>query len=435
MASIPSGVGVWYKGTHASIPAGWARQTNMDDRFAKGQSGTTDPNGTGGSATHDHNANSHSHTVASHTHTGTTAGPSSTVYIAGNNYHDAASANHTHSFTSGAATGNLGSASAAYNASNGKPPARTLIYIESDGTGDGFPADAVVYYNSATEPDDWTQYTNGNGKFTVGAATGANGDGDGGGGSHTHTGDAHSSHSVAAHDHASAASSTASANSRMYSGSSYNPQASDNGTHNVDLDNDADTTTVSSANMGTTGAYSSEPVFYKLNQIYADSNNWLEGAICMWLGTLGNIPTGDGWVHMNTASGSGVTATIDLRGKFIKTTDSTQSDLGGTGGADSHNHNAPSAHSHTVTHRHNYPTTSAAGTTYPGHSWYANAAAPSHTHAAGEASEQAPSSSSDSTGIGTSNGTTDPYFRTVAYIRCPEEPAESGSPIFFGTHI
>ncbi len=138
---------------------------------------------------------------------------------------------------------------------------------------------------------------------------------------------------------------------------------------------------------------------------------------------------------MNTASGSGVTATIDLRGKFIKTTDSTQSDLGGTGGADSHNHNAPSAHSHTVTHRHNYPTTSAAGTTYPGHSWYANAAAPSHTHAAGESSEQAPSSSSDSTGIGVSNGTTDPYFRTVAYIRCPEEPAESGSPIFFGTHI
>lgn len=434
MASIPSGVGVWYKGTHASIPAGWARQTSMDSKFAKGQSGTTDPNGTGGSATHDHNANSHTHTVASHTHTGTTAGPSATTYIAGNNYHDAASANHTHSFTSGAATGNLGSDTAGFNASNGKPAARTLIYIESDGTGDGFPQNAVVYYNSATEPDDWSQYTNGNTKFTVGAGTGANGDGDGGGGAHTHSGDAHSSHSITAHDHASAASGTASANSRMYSNPPWAHQASDNGTHNVDLDNDADTASINSVNIGTSGSTTYEPAYYKLNQIYADSDNWLEGAICMWLGTLGNIPTGDGWVHMNTASGSGVTATIDLRDKFIKTTDSTQSDLGGSGGATTHNHNAPSAHSHTVTHRHNYPTTSAGGASYPGHSWYANAAAPSHTHAAGESSEGTPSSSSDAAGIATS-GNSEPEYRTVAYIRCPEEPAESGSPIFFGTHI
>jgi len=71
MASIPSGIIIFWPGTNSSIPSGWTRTTSLDSTFSKGTAVSTNPNVTGG-GTHTHLSSAHTHTLTAHTHAGTT---------------------------------------------------------------------------------------------------------------------------------------------------------------------------------------------------------------------------------------------------------------------------------------------------------------------------------------------------------------------------
>lgn len=434
MASIPAGVAVWWPASHSSIPAGWTRKTDWDTRFIKGQSGTTAGDVNGGSATHTHaSGGNHVHTIASHTHTGTTGTNSATQGLEANNYHNVAGSSHTHSYTVGAATGNLSTGAGTFSTATWEPESYLAIYIESDGTGDGFPTGCIVYYNAAA-PTGWSQHSGSTGKLIRGAA-GSSGDGGGTAGTanHTHNANSHS-HNMATHAHNSTTTGNSSSVRKTYTPLSNNPVAPDGGHSIGNLDSTANDVTVSTVTGPASGNASdyTEPPWYKLGNITPGSDLWLEHAICMWRGALGSIP--EGWTHMNTASGSGAGATIDLRGKFIKSADGSMANIGTTGGSAGHSHTAPGNHTHTAAHTHNVPATGGASSTNTVPSNAAQAAAAGHTHSASTSASTSPSSGASNDLIA-SQSDSEPLFRTVAFIRCPEEPAESGSPIFFGTHI
>src|SRR3972149_6533902 len=57
--AIPINVIFLWFSTHASIPAGWARETSLDSVFPKGTAVSTNPNVPGGSATHSHTSTGH----------------------------------------------------------------------------------------------------------------------------------------------------------------------------------------------------------------------------------------------------------------------------------------------------------------------------------------------------------------------------------------
>jgi hypothetical protein len=435
MASIPAGVAVWWPASHSSIPAGWVRKTDWDTRFIKGQTGTTEGDVNGGSATHTHaSGGNHVHSVASHQHSGTTGTNSSNISMEANNYHAISGSSHTHAYTVGAVVGNLNTGAGTFSTATWEPYSHLAIFIESDGTGDGFPTGCVVYYNAAA-PAGWSQHSGTTGRLIRGAAASSGNGGTDGPGSanHTHNANSHS-HNLFGHAHGGATTGNASSTTGGYTplgGTNSAP----NGTHVIgNLASGADDVTVQTVTGAASGDNSdyTEPPWYKLGNITPGSNLWLEHAICMWRGALGaSIP--EGWTHMNTASGSGAGATIDLRGKFIKSADSSMANIGATGGGAGHNHTAPGNHTHTAAHTHSVPTTGGAG----GGSVYGSgttAAAGGHTHAGGTAGSESPISGVENDLIA-NQADSEPLFRTVAYIRAAAEPETVVDPVMLGTHF
>ena len=434
MASIPAGVAIWWPASHSSIPAGWVRKTDWDTRFIKGQAGTTAGDVNGGSATHNHSSGgNHTHNVASHTHDGTTGTNSASSGMEGNNYHAVSGSSHTHAYTIGAVTGAVGTGAGNFSTATWEPSSHLAIFLESDGTGDGFPSGCVVYYNAAA-PAGWSQHSGTTGKLIRGAAASSgNGGSDAGATNHTHSANSHT-HTQSAHQHNSVTSGNASSTNMTYTplgGNTVAPNSGHTVTPNSDV-TDSTVETVTGAASGNASDYT-EPAWYKLGNITPGSNLWLEHAICMWRGALGaSIP--EGWTHMNTASGSGASATIDLRGKFIKSADGSMANIGATGGSAGHTHTAPGTHDHDAAHTHAIPTTSAAGSTTVLYSNYAHAGAVGHTHSGGTSGSTTPSTV---TGVDLIAALADsePLFRTVAYIRAPAEPETVVDPIMLGTHF
>ena len=425
MPAIPEGVGIWWPASHSSIPSGWTRNTNFDTRFIKSQSGSTNPNSNGGSGTHNHGAGgNHTHTVSGHTHTGNTNANTQSSGIVGEwtTYFSAAS--HTHAFTLPSQTGNLGAGAGSWQTGTYEPESHLAIYIESDGTGDGFPAGCVVYWNTSSAPSGWSQHSGTTGRLIRGAAgSSGNGGSDAGNANHTHTANAHN-HTQASHEHGTGT--TGNASNTFHGVSPYGyVHCSPPSGHTFDPPNAITDSGVQSVAGGSSGnANNTEPAWYRLGNITNSSAGWLENAICMWRGTLGNIP--DDWVHMNTASGSGESATIDLRGKFIKSANSSLGGIGDTGGSAGHSHSAPSGHDHDSPHVHAGVTFGAASGLQHPHNWYAYAASSGHTHPNADSDSATPNSSSDAEPAPGNTADTEPVFRTVAFIRSPEEPASGG---------
>jgi len=432
MASIPEGVAVWWPATHSSIPDGWVRNTDWDTRFTKGQPGTTAGDANGGSATHTHaSGGNHVHTVPSHAHTGTTGSNSGTQGLEGNNYHNVSGSSHTHSYTTGAVGGNLNTGAGTFSTATWEPPSHLAIFLESDGTGDAFPSGCVVYYNAGA-PSGWSQHSGTTGRFIRGAAASSgNGGSDAGSTNHTHNANSHS-HNLFAHAHGAVTSGNDSSTARTYTPLSSNAVAPTGG-HTISPPNDAGNVTVQTVTGAASGNASdyTEPPWYKLGNITPGSNLWLEHAICMWRGALGNIP--EGWTHMNTASGEGAGATIDLRGKFIKSADSSMANIGATGGGAGHNHTAPGNHTHTAAHTHAIPQSGAASSTSTV-GGYTQAGSAGHTHSGADSASTSPTSGADNDLIANQSDS-EPLFRTVAYIRAAAEPAASGSAAMFGSNF
>jgi hypothetical protein len=139
---------------------------------------------------------------------------------------------------------------------------------------------------------------------------------------------------------------------------------------------------------------------------------------------LANIP--DDWVLCDGGS-----STPDLRNKFIKVAN-VSGDIGTTGGSAGHTH-TPNGHTHGSTgHTHSVSVTpSTAGSS--GSTGGSGTPSKDHTHADRASDSDDPGLASDSQNV-TSTADTQPAFRTVAYLRAPEEPV-SGSPIFFGANF
>jgi hypothetical protein len=157
--------------------------------------------------------------------------------------------------------------------------------------------------------------------------------------------------------------------------------------------------------------------------------SWPEGIVCMWLGTLANIPTDDDWLLCD-----GNNSTRDLRGKQIKNSASSGS-VGAQAGNAGHDHTDPGTHTHPATHSHSAvsSTTNDSNQNTPtNNSGGGGGSRPNHYHNA--------TISNTGGSLGATAKTVDaladtqPLFRTVAYISSPEGPS-SGNMIMFGVNF
>lgn len=401
---VPAGVECGWPSTNGSIPTGWSRVTGLDTRYPKGTAAGVDPDVTGGATTHSHSSPAHQHTIPSHQHTGTTgSGPSSggtTTSIP-----SVATGGHTHTFTSGAQTANSSSDASSWGATAFDPTHYTVIWIESDGTPTGFPDGAVVYYNNGSAPSGWTQHSGSEERYFKGAA----GAGDGGstGGSlsaHTHSASGHT-HTIANHTHSSIDSGASAVNNYAGGGVGVTSQHA----HVVTFGATA-TGTVASATSASTASTAYEPPYHVLLAIENTSGGAdnLIGAIVPWLGLLSAIPAG-------FLLCDGANSTPDLRGKYIKNAANGGGDVGGTGGTEGHDHTDPTGHTHGgFAHTHSVSTNTASNTVnVTGGVGGTTSAAHSHSGT----TDSATGTTGSAVQTVDTNSSSNPPFRTVAWIQ------------------
>lgn len=344
---IQNGIIFMWTGTHASIPSGWSRVTDMDDRYPKGTAASTNPNVTGGASTHTHTSPTHTHTAQSHTHTITIANTSVTGTAAGGSGQPSI---HNHTCPDSGAVTNFScdSPAATYGAYSNDPPYYGVIYVTPTTVVSSLPSGIVALADaSAPSGFDICDGTSGTpnlvDKYLKGATTGGNAGTTGGSLKNTH---ALSHTHTTSHEHSAVTSGTPSANTIATSGTG--GVWSSSHTHSVALpapgSNNATTDNVTLPESDETV----EPAYTKLLAIQAAAQALIpRNIIAMWLGTLSTIPTG--WVLCDGTNG-----TVDMRERHLKIT-GTVGSVGATGGSNTHTH-ASQSHSHTLT-AHSHSTT------------------------------------------------------------------------------
>lgn len=344
---ISNGIIFIWTGTHASIPSGWSRVTDMDDKYPKGTANATNPNTTGGSATHSHTATaSHTHSINDHTHVttiggGTGGGTGSGSYASAN----AVIQGHTHAnvTSGGIASASVSSVTPTYSAISNDPLYHKVIFVTPTSVATVLPA-GIVCLADATAPAGFNVCDGNNstpnlvGKFLKGASAGADAGTTGGSTtnvhalSHTHT---------TSHGHSSTTSGNANAGWADKTGTSPYEIASYAHTHTTTLDASTPSTT---DNISLTTSETVEPAYTKLLAIKSSSEIAIQrNIIALWRGLLSAIPTG--WILCDGAGG-----TVDMRSRHLKIT-ATVGEIGDTGGSNTHTH-ASQNHNHTVSHNH-----------------------------------------------------------------------------------
>jgi len=213
---IPSGIILLWPGANGSIPSGFSRENDLNDKFPVGAASGAGAGSTGGGNSHSHGT-THNHGAANHTH-GLTTPPmlatprrnrthavgNESTNLLGNSAHQ----NHTHNWTSNPGhslannfTTQNWSGGGAFGSGGADPSYYNMIFIESDGTPETYPTNCVVMRNDATGVSGWTQHSGSKSRYIQGAGSGGNGGGTGGG-SHTHSLGSHG-HSYPNHYHAS----------------------------------------------------------------------------------------------------------------------------------------------------------------------------------------------------------------------------------------
>ena len=441
MAAIPEGIAIWWPGTAGSIPDGWDRNTDFDDKFPKGTAAGTDPGTqTGGGATHVHGSDNHSHTLASHTHDYQTQNNTNEGSGGGGGASLPLTA-HYHTGTSGAASGgSSGTTNSTWGAQTSLPNNHTGIYIESDGTPEGFPDDCLLYYNSGSAPAGWTNHAASRELFMVGAGSGANGGGGTTPASHAHSPDGSHTHTAdtSKHTHGNSESGASSGGDTQVASTSAADNLPAKDTHTIGMEEgDAGTATATANTGGNTASYTNLPPYHILLGIQNTSgaDSWLEDAIVMWIGTLSAAAALDDW---QLCDGSG--STPDLRGRFIKMASSGGGDVGNPAGATGHDHTDPSGHTHPTSGTHE------GGFLNTGHSGFGSAlgtggiGAGGHSHYIGGSGVSSHFASTEAVSPGYASAVqpvdttsdTQPPFKCVAYLQAPEEPEALGSAAMFG---
>lgn len=153
---LPIDCRLFWPHSHASIPAGWSRDTNYDDKFPQGHNGAGLPGATGGAVNHNHNVNTHSHTTPSHNHTLQVTGTpmniqraqtgvgTPTAYATNNHLHNDAQTNSSSPTSSSDASTIL--------QNSAEPQNRGNILIKPDDAEKLIPHNSVVLHNSTTIP-------------------------------------------------------------------------------------------------------------------------------------------------------------------------------------------------------------------------------------------------------------------------------------------
>lgn len=340
--TIPQNVILIWAGSVATIPTGWARVTSLDGKFPKGTADATDPNDTGGAATHSHNATAnHSHTMAAHSHTVTLSNVASfSSNQTDSNGTEGVPGQHSHQFSLGGVSGGaLSSVAATYASVSNNPPYHEVIYITPSGATGDLLDGIITLWNQASVPSGFT-FCDGSGgtpdlrnKYLRGAAASQNAGATGGSTQNVHN--LTHTHTESGHTHSGTSSGITDTGGKRGTGGS--GRLSRGHTHPVSLQS-ATAGSISSVQLTT--AETVEPAYHKLMAIENTSGGGLrpQSIIALWLGALGSIPAG--WRLCD-----GNDETPDLRGKYVKIANDS-GELGTTGGSNTHTH-ASQAHSHT----------------------------------------------------------------------------------------
>lgn len=405
---ISKNVIIPFDGNHASIPAGFTRETSLDGLFHKGAADATNPNTTGGNATHSHTSAAHSHTMANHTHT-YTMNPAPQQVDDGSSTgtpNPSADEVHYHTGTSGAASGGTLNDAATIGSASNNPPYYEVIFIKASKIS-FVPPGALLYRNDTEEPTGFYFCDGDNGtpdlvgKYLRGAGTGANAGATGGSLVHTHS--MNHTHSAVNHAH-DAANSSSNTNGQTTSGDSAGSGAADTHYHLVSW---FDTSVSAPAYSGTFDSGDVEPAHVKLRvnkNMSGVKKIGKKGDIALFLGNLADIPAG--WVICD-----GDNDTPDLREKFVKIDETP----GATGGSNTHQHTGVGSHSHTASTTHSH--SASIGTGSDGYTPSGNGHSKStqnHAHSMGSVSSE--TAAWNAATIDTNSVDNQPQHRTVAYI-------------------
>lgn len=417
--NIPQNLILIWAGTHAGIPANWARETSLDGKYPKAWGDLVNPNVTGGNATHTHTSPGHTHDIGAHTHTYTN-GDIPLRDVA--DTHDPGSAalqQHHHTGVTGAINSNnsFGSTAVTYGAVSNDPPFKEIIFIKAQ-TGaqllDNIIALWAGWNGDVTIPTNYQMCNGASGspdlrnKYIKGADAGQ--DAGDTGGSYTNVHDITHSHNGASHDHSGFTTSTANGSTINNTGSCCSVVAAHTHTY---TGTNLTSVTPNSYTTPLTTAETVEPAYKKLVAIQKKANaSKVKGLIGLWLGNIADIP--GQWKICDGQNG-----TPDLRDKFIKIANDT-TEIGNTGGSNTHTH-AAQAHSHTTpVHNHFVNQTKdhqgmsevAINNSSPGN---ADDTIATDTHGTFYTDNAAPDTTSANTTADSANN--EPPYRTVAYVQ------------------
>ena len=347
MANIPKDVIFIWAGNHADIPAGWERVTALDGKYPKGTANATNPNQTGGSATHEHTTSAaHSHTMSNHTHT-MYIGVQSSNGAGADGGSISARSTHTHEnvTSNNPSSVSVSSVSGTYSSYSNDPPYYSVIFITPTSDVSTFPQNAIYLYDG-TDSKTGHYICNGSNstpnlvdKYLKGAVSGENAGGTGGSNTNAHTTLTHT-HSVS-HTHTfNVGASSITCGGYAQTDGGYANASHSHTSASVTLTADTSNATLSSQSETV------EPAYKKLLTVQNQNigaGSYRIGMIGMWLGTLSSIPA-------NYVLCDGANGTQDMRGKHLKST-ATTTEVGNTGGSNTHTHSAQ-GHTHTVSHSH-----------------------------------------------------------------------------------
>ncbi len=341
--TLPTQVRVIWTGTNASIPTDWSEDTDFTDRFFQVGDFSFTASSTGGSANHNHTADSHTHTGNAHTHnvSGGSAANTTTFNITTTGFPGMSpvmQASHTHSSTvSNSSTIIYGSTTATIDTTEATPPHVKIIYISPDDGSQEIPDDAVCFTDTSTLPTGFSK-TDGNGgtpnldgDFLKGVDSNGDNSDLGSFGSATHTHSQSHTHSTSSHEH-TAKSVTTSGTGVNQTGFGFQPLVFLLNHHHVSLR--PTTLTDVSTNTTSTTAVSSEPGFIELLGIQNTSGSATtpNNVVVIWKGDISDVP--NDWRVVESAIN-----------KQVKITTSDGS-IGDTGGSNTHTHTIDHGHTH-----------------------------------------------------------------------------------------
>jgi hypothetical protein len=426
---LPPGLIVMWPSTAASIPDGWDRTAALDGKYPKGvATNSTEPGNTGGAASHLHTVGTHTHDI-SHLHTVTGAtGAATGVISSANNTAGAlaVSATHTHTRPStGSATVASGAATPGIGSDNNDPARLDVIFIESDGSPIGVPANALALMPDISVSG-WTDYANAANRFFKGAAAAGNGGATAAStlDNHLHTVAAHS-HLGASHSHTSLPTSAVASDKTLVAGANAVLwQASHSHSLTVALGSTAALDSGGSGNSGASSLGATDPPYRNLRARQNTSGvpSLPVGLICAWRGSLGSIP--DFWQLCDGSNG-----TPDMAGRYPR---GATASIGTTGGSLNPHSHTSSTHTHSNSGHTHTETVGAAGAATSNVSATAtiSVALATHTHSAGNTDSTSPTVGATAAGT-LSSTTSEPPYEEVAFVQLVETPAPPPAPDLF----